>query len=54
MFLVLENHSVCVMSFVELNADVKTLYIREKKNDIGRNHLTSENTHLAKQVTRKL
>ena len=50
MFLILENPSVCIMSFVELNADVKTLGIREKDNYIDRNYLTSENAHLTKQV----
>ena len=50
MFLILENSSVCVVSFVKLNADVKTLCIQEKDNGIDRNHLTSENAHLTKQV----
>ena len=48
MFLILGNPNVCVMSFVELNTDVKTLCIREKDNDIDCNHLTSENAYLTK------
>lgn len=42
------------MSFVELNVEVKTLYILEQNNDVDCNHLTSENKHLAKQVARRL
>ena len=54
MVLILENPSVFVMSFVELNVDVKMLCIREKDNGIHCNHLTSEKAYLTKQVARRL